>query len=97
METNRTATHEIVKIELNLLTALIAMLGCDSLTEKAMLLGKFASTPSWDDDFIRQYVQGKLCEFKQIALRNGFSEPWSMENQLLNIAFSTRTSFSFST
>ena len=95
MEQSKTPTHELVKLELSLLCSLIGMLGCDSYTEKVMLLGRLSSIPSWDDDFVRQYVQGKLCEFKQIALRHGFSEPWTMDNSLLNIAFSTRTSFSF--
>ena len=90
---SKTPTHELVRLECSLLCSLLGMLGCDSFTERVMMVGRLCSLPSWDDEFVKQFVQGKLSEFKKFALQNGFPEPWTMDNSLLNVAFSSRTSF----
>ena len=90
---SRIPTHELVRLECSLFCSLLGMLDCDNYTERVMLLGRLCSLPSWDDQFTKRFVENRLDDFKEIAMRNGFPEPWQMDNSLLNIAFSSRTSF----
>ena len=83
---SKTPTHELFRLELSLLCSLIGMLGCDSYTEKVMMMGRLCSIPSWDDEFVRRFVENKLCDFKKIAMRHGFPEPWSLDNSTCSMS-----------
>ena len=90
---SKTGTHELVRLECSLFCSLLGMLDCDNFVERVMMLGRLVSLPSWDDDFTKGFVESRLNDFKEIAMRNGYPEPWQLDNSLLNIAFSCRMSF----